>query len=461
MKKKPQVELRVDCNIPTKYGEFRVHLFSDDTDEGKKEHLALVMGNVRGKEGVISRIHSECFTGDVFGCQRCDCQDQLHGALDMIRQRAEGVLLYLRQEGRGIGLENKLKAYNLQDEGFDTVDANLELGFEGDYRKYDIAADMLRSLGVRSVELITNSPQKIQGLNDAGIPVLERRAIVINSVIRDRTTLFQVKRRKLGHLFDEVRPSSTESTKQEEGAYPLVADIFDKNTPIPSKTVEISEKIKEGLVDTFGDSLSAILLQGSNMRGDGSIEKSDFDYIILFKTLPREVIDKISAIKKASPYANFLYLTEGEYRAYPRDRRLQFFISRKVYGDFDFGEPPSNLDTLDTAITYAVQLKDSIRPLLFEYCEQGKKEEWKRSAHVCLKRLDDCFFRVVALYTRGKYPLHRSHLREVTEGQKSIAQILDFLDEWYSVIHSAEDVHKCLITADRLLHLFLRRYGNH
>jgi len=319
---------------------------------------------------------------------------------------------------------------------------------------------MLRSLGVKSVELITNNPRKIQGLNDAGIPVLERRVIVINSVIRDRANLFQVKRKKLGHLFDEVNPLSEKAVEHEQDAYPLIADIFDKNAPIPEKTIEISEEIKRCFLDAFGDSISAILLQGSNMRGDGSIAKSDFDYIILFKDLPKNAISKISEIKIAFPYANFLYLTEDEYRAYPNDRRLQFFISRRTYGDFDFGNPPSNTDSLNTAITYAVQLKDSIRPLLFEYCEQGDKEEWKRSAHVCLKRLDDCFFRVVALYTRGKYPLHRSHLREITEGQESIAQILDFLDEWYSSIHSAENVYQCLITADRLLHLFLRRYGN-
>ena len=101
-----------------------------------------------------------------------------------------------------------------------------------------------------------------------------------------------------------------------------------------------------------------------------------------------------------------------------------------------------------------------MRPLLFEYYEEGDKEEWKRSAHVCLKRLDDCFFRVIAFYARGKYPLHRSHLKEAAKGQVSVNQVLDFLDEWYSAIHSAEDVYKCLITGDRLLHLFLRKYGN-
>jgi len=298
MKKRPAVEPSVSCSIPTKYGEFKMYLFNESIDNGKKEHLALVMGDVEGKESIISRIHSECCTGDIFGCQRCDCQDQLQEALNIIRQKTEGVLLYLRQEGRGIGLENKLKAYNLQDEGFDTVDANLELGFRDDYRNYDIAADMLRSLGVKSVKLITNNPRKIQGLNDAGIPVVERIPIVINSVIRDRTTLFQVKRRKLGHLFDEVKLPSEEGVDQKVDVYPFIADIFDKNAPIPKKTVEISDKIKAALLDAFGDSITAILLQGSNMRGDGSIAKSDFDYIVLFKDLSKDIIDKISEVKK-------------------------------------------------------------------------------------------------------------------------------------------------------------------
>jgi GTP cyclohydrolase II len=160
------------AKLPTRFGDFIAVAFHQTADD--KEHAAFVKGDVVNKENVMIRIHSECLTGDAMGSLRCDCRDQLEGALQKIDEEGEGMVLYLRQEGRGIGLTNKLKAYALQDQGLNTVEANLALGFEDDQRDYHLAAHMLKSLGVKSVRLLTNNPKKILAMQKFGLTVNER-----------------------------------------------------------------------------------------------------------------------------------------------------------------------------------------------------------------------------------------------------------------------------------------------
>lgn len=188
-------------NLPSDYGNFKAYGFLDR--KTGKEHIALTKGDIK-KEGVLTRIHSECLTGDVLGSRRCDCGSQLHKALQNIEKNGEGVLLYLRQEGRGIGLFNKLKAYELQENGYDTVDANLELGFPEDMRDYKIASEMLERLGVKSVNLMTNNPDKINQLEKYGINVAKRCPIEIKSNDTDRKYL-EIKATRMGHELEEFK----------------------------------------------------------------------------------------------------------------------------------------------------------------------------------------------------------------------------------------------------------------
>ena len=188
-------------NLPSEYGNFKAYAFLDR--KTGKEHVAVVKGDIQ-KGGVLTRIHSECLTGDVLGSRRCDCGSQLHKALRNIEENGSGVLLYLRQEGRGIGLFNKLKAYELQEHGYDTVDANLKLGFPEDMRDYKIASEMLKSLGVKSVRLMTNNPDKINQLEEYGIKVESRCPLEIKSNDTDRKYL-EIKAKRMGHKLREFK----------------------------------------------------------------------------------------------------------------------------------------------------------------------------------------------------------------------------------------------------------------
>ena len=191
------VQKLVDAGLPSKFGNFKIFLYKSIVDS--KEHIAIVKGKINSKNPVLVRVHSECLTGDVFGSLRCDCREQLLESLRMIEKNDNGVVLYMRQEGRGIGLHNKLKAYNLQERGRDTVQANIELGFKPDLRDYGIGAQILRDLGVRKMKLMTNNPKKIIGLNAYGLEIVERIPIEIKSN-PDNENYLLAKRDKLGHL---------------------------------------------------------------------------------------------------------------------------------------------------------------------------------------------------------------------------------------------------------------------
>lgn len=197
--KEKLIHREVEVNLPTEFGEFKVIAYTNDIDD--KEHIALVKGEIDKDTPTLVRVHSECFTGDVLASQRCDCGSQLHDAFRQIEETGVGVLLYMRQEGRGIGLLNKLKAYQLQDQGLDTVEANHELGFPADLRDYGIGAQILKDIGLGKIKLLTNNPRKIKGLEGYGLEVVERVPIIIEPNAKNLGYL-ATKKEKLGHLLN-------------------------------------------------------------------------------------------------------------------------------------------------------------------------------------------------------------------------------------------------------------------
>ncbi|WNQ09336.1 bifunctional 3,4-dihydroxy-2-butanone-4-phosphate synthase/GTP cyclohydrolase II [Paenibacillus aurantius] len=204
--KEKLVTREVEVRMPTDAGTFRAIAYTNEVDG--KEHVALVKGTIDGSVPVLVRVHSECLTGDVFHSHRCDCGPQLEAALQRIEEEGTGVLLYMRQEGRGIGLINKLKAYRLQEEGLDTVDANIKLGFAPDLRDYGIGAQILKDIGVRQIRLLTNNPRKIKGLEGYGMEVVERVPLQMKEN-EDNTNYLHTKQEKLGHMLTFVEQNET------------------------------------------------------------------------------------------------------------------------------------------------------------------------------------------------------------------------------------------------------------
>ncbi len=195
------VRLVAVADLPSRFGDFQICGFVSPCDG--KEHTAIVKGNIVGKEGVVTRVHSECLTGDVMGSKRCDCRDQLLESLKRIEKEGEGVLLYLRQEGRNIGLTEKIKAYALQDQGIDTIDANLLLGHQPDERDYGVAAHILQTLDVKSIRLLTNNPEKIEQLQKHGVNITERLPLIAEPTEFNAFYL-ETKKEKAGHLLGEL-----------------------------------------------------------------------------------------------------------------------------------------------------------------------------------------------------------------------------------------------------------------
>lgn len=195
------VNCEVDVEMPTKYGSFRAFGYVNRLNG--EHHVALVKGDIGDGKNILCRVHSECLTGDVFGSLRCDCGEQFKSAMKQIEEEGRGILLYMRQEGRGIGLINKLKAYKLQEQGMDTLDANIALGFEGDMREYYIGAQILKDLGVKTMRLLTNNPDKIYQLSDFGIEIIDRVPIEINANEHDKKYLL-TKKDKMGHILSVV-----------------------------------------------------------------------------------------------------------------------------------------------------------------------------------------------------------------------------------------------------------------
>ncbi|PTD94626.1 GTP cyclohydrolase II [archaeon SCG-AAA382B04] len=291
----------VGIDFPTSHGKFELNLYEDE--ETQKNHLALLKGNVRDKKEVLVRLHSKCLTGDVFGSLRCDCCSQLDQSLEIIDENGEGVLLYLNQEGRGIGLKSKIHSYKLQDQGYDTVEANKELGYEPDTRDYEIAASILKDLEVKSVKLLSNNPDKIDALEDNGIKITER--VPLNPrVTKENIDYLKTKSTRLNHHID-LEKSSKLTPERERILRFFSRKINEKNGLI---TLFYKQNLNGELIKEIGPQDSMEKKELNFLKGDLKKEhdetiqfldkletdKKNLNHSIFFEANPKEVKKAIS-----------------------------------------------------------------------------------------------------------------------------------------------------------------------
>ena len=262
----PPLVRTASARIPTPYGVFQLSHYSDARDG--KEHLALTLGELAGRHDVLVRVHSECMTGDTFGSLRCDCGEQLHRAMQRIAELGQGAIVYLRQEGRGIGLAEKLRAYNLQDQGFDTVEANLMLGHQADEREYWAAADILRDLGVQSVRLLTNNPAKIEELRTYGVQITERMPLP-SSIHADNAAYLQTKVARMRHLMS-LPPTPTALPPLAPELRERVEQLRNRSlqSPLPSVT---RPSVTLAYAQSLDGSLAAVAGQPLALSGQQSL----------------------------------------------------------------------------------------------------------------------------------------------------------------------------------------------
>jgi 3,4-dihydroxy 2-butanone 4-phosphate synthase/GTP cyclohydrolase II len=319
----PAVRRLTTARIPTRDGEFQLALYENSEDE--KDHLALIHGDISSASSVLVRVHSECFTGDVLGSLRCDCGEQLNASMRMIAEHGSGVLLYLRQEGRGIGLKSKLKAYNLQDEGYDTVDANLALGHGADERDYTIGALILRDLGVSSVRLITNNPEKIEGLEDFEIEVSERVALQPH-ITKHNSEYLRTKVDRMRHML-ELSPTSDPPARL-RAPFPALQHRMDRHyrsTGRPFVTLSYAQHLDGSFVPHEGD-----------RPGDSGAEAHSFMHNL--RAAHDAILVGISALRAGGPDFSVPAPDGGRPRPVVLDAELHTLPSSELFG-FD-GPPP-------------------------------------------------------------------------------------------------------------------------
>lgn len=325
---------QVDIDFPTTHGDFRLNLYEDGSG---KEHLALIKGDVKDEREVLVRLHSKCLTGDVFGSLRCDCCSQLNQSLEIINENGKGILLYLNQEGRGIGLKSKIHSYKLQDKGYDTVEANRKLGYKPDARDYDVAASILKDMNVKSIKLLSNNPDKIKGLEKSGIEVKER--VPLNPrVTEENIDYLKTKANRLNHQIDLEKTSQLTPERQK------ILRFFSRQIKNHQKNKPVTLFYKQNL--------SGELIE--NIKTKKSLEKNELKF--LEESLKNEhdkVIHSLEKLDKEQKDAILLNPDPKTIKKAIKKDLIDLFLAAIFPNEKGCGVKLNNQDTIFNELNYS------------------------------------------------------------------------------------------------------------